>query len=94
METLKLVYIEWVDTVADPENGWKDEENTHDFFDREDNLVRETGFVFKEDEEYVCLVSRHMPTDEPNSFSLTGGRTKIPKLWIKKRVELSQYINE
>ena len=82
---MKLVYIQWVDTIGDPESGWKDEEGTADFFERTDNVVHETGFVHSEDKDYLNLVSKYMPSDE---CQLTAGRTKIPKKWILQRKTL------
>lgn len=84
MKKYKLIYIEWVDTIGDPENGWKDPESTDDFFDRTDNIVKEVGFVYSEDEDYICLIGSYMPGDIP----LTRSRTKIPKKWVLKRKEL------
>ena len=84
--TKEIIYIEWVDTIGDPEQGWKDSDSTDDFFSREDNVVREVGFVWDEDENYLCLVGKYMPSEE--SSVLTAHRTKIPKAWIIKRVSL------
>jgi len=83
-ENLKLIYIEWVDTVGDPDNGWKTEDQTDEFFEREDNIVRETGFLWYEDKDYLYLVGKYMP-----SFNevLSAHRTKVPKKWILKRFE-------
>jgi len=83
-DKLKLVYIEWVDTIGDPDNGWKSEEDSDAFFEREDNIVRETGFVWVEDDDYICLVGKYMPGLEN---TISAHRTKIPKRWILKREE-------
>jgi hypothetical protein len=79
------VYIEWVDTIGDPDGGWKDTEGTDDFFERNDNIVRELGFVWDEDDDFICLISKWMPSDD---IPITAGRTKIPKKWIIKRQSL------
>ena len=81
---LEVIYIKWIDTVGDPANGWKDEEGTDDFFDRDDNVAEEVGFVWKEDDDYLCLCSGIMPGD----YYLTKHRTKIPKRWILERKSL------
>jgi hypothetical protein len=83
-ENLRLVYLEWVDTIGDPDNGWKMEDETDEFFDREDNIVRETGFLWYEDKDYVYLVGKYMPSLVE---TLSSHRTKIPKKWILKRQE-------
>ena len=82
---LPLLYLEWVDAVADPENNWKDPDGTDEFFDRKDNMVRETGFLWHEDDDFVCLISKWMPSDD---VPITAGRTKIPKRWILKRQKI------
>jgi hypothetical protein len=83
MDPLKAAYIEWIDTIADPENGWKDTEMTGEFFDRQDNIVRQVGFIFHEDEDFIGLVSGYMPSDEEVPIYMM--RIKIPKKWILKR---------
>lgn len=90
MDDLKLVYVEWVDTIGDPDNGWKDEEGSDDFFERDDNIVRESGFIWCEDDDYICLVGKYMPSIYN---TLSAYRTKIPKKWILKIIEL-KYIND
>ena len=84
---LKPVYIEWVDTIGDPQNNWKDKNDTDEFFDRDDNIVKEVGFIWNEDDNYINLISKYMPSDDI-FITLTSGRTKIPKKWILIRVDL------
>jgi hypothetical protein len=79
------VYIEWVDTIADPDGGWKDPDMTSEFFERQDNLVQQIGFVWEEDDDFLCLISMWMPSEE---VPITSGRTKIPKRWILKRQKI------
>ena len=81
-ENLKLTYIEWVDTIGDGDNGWKNEDQTDDFFEREDNIVREVGFLWYEDDDYLYLVGKYMPS---LNETLSAHRTKVPKAWILKR---------
>jgi hypothetical protein len=86
-ENLKLVYVEWIDTIGDGNNGWKNEDQTDEFFERDDNIVRETGFIWYEDNDYLYLVGKYMPS---NDECLSAHRTKIPKAWIQKR-EIFEY---
>ena len=86
---MDVIYIKWVDTIVD-DNGWRGQDDTDDFFDREDNVVEEVGFVWSEDEDFLHLVSSYMPGDN----ILTYGRTKVPKRWILERVVLMQGKNE
>jgi hypothetical protein len=86
----KLVFVTWCDCVGDPEHIWKNMDQTCEFFERKDNVVCEAGFVFSEDDDFLNLTSRYMPSDEETLTS--GARTKIPKKWILSRVELDQYV--
>ena len=82
---LQCVYVQWIDTVADPESGWKDPEACYDFFDRKDNVCEQVGFIFDETKKYLCLVSMYMPSTETPIY---GMRIKIPKKWILKRKDI------
>jgi hypothetical protein len=89
MTEYNLIFIKWVDVCGDPEHGWKDENSTVEFFERKDNIVKEVGFVFSEDDDYINLIGAYMPSDD---IGLTRHRTKIPKKWILKRIELQKFI--
>ena len=75
---MDVVFVKWADTVGDSENMWKDIESSSEFFDRDDNIAEEVGFVLAEDDENLCLCSGWMPGDVP----ITRNRTKIPKRCI------------
>lgn len=81
---LKAVYIQWQDVIGDPDKGWKDKEDTDTFFNRTDNLVDEIGFIWKEDKDYLCLCGGYMDGEIP----LTRHRTKIPRSWVTKRINI------
>lgn len=89
---LDLIFVKWVDTIADPEAGWKDAESTDEFFERDDNIVHELGFLWDENDDYLFLISSWMPGDVP----ITRNRTKIPKRWILSRdvITLTNTSNE
>ena len=78
---MDVIFIKWVDTIGDPEQGWKGDEDTNEFFEREDNVAEEVGFVWEETDDYLCLIGSWMPGEVP----LTRNRTKIPKKWILER---------
>jgi hypothetical protein len=84
-EDLKLVYIEWIDAIQDSDTDWLNEELTDEFFERDDNVVRETGFIWSEDKEYIYLVGKYMPG---LNRTLSSNRSKIPKNWIINRIDL------
>lgn len=84
MDRLTPVYIKWVDTISDSDDFWKNTDQTNDFFERQDNIVHEVGFIWSEDEEFICLISKYFPSED-EEVTLTCGRTKIPKKWILER---------
>jgi hypothetical protein len=83
-ENLKLVYLEWIDAIQDSDTDWLNEELTDEFFERDDNVVRESGFIWSEDEDYLYLVGKYMPG---LSRTLSSNRSKIPKKWIINRID-------
>lgn len=54
-------------------------------------LVEEVGWVVEENKKYIILASTHKPEDEfcDEQVKLLQ---KIPKTWIKKRVDLTRTI--
>ena len=87
------VFIRWVDTITDSEDNWKNLDQTNEFFERNDNMVYEVGFIWKEDKDFLYLISKYLPSEEDDELTLTSGRTKIPKKWILERVEIKTKSN-
>ncbi len=87
-------YIKWVDTITDSDDYWKTVEQTNDFFDRTDNIVHEVGFIWNEDEDFLYLISKYLPSEEDDNLTLTSGRSKIPKKWILERTEIKTKQNK
>ncbi len=67
MATTKLVYIEWVDAVADA--GWDSAKPP------ELHPCRTIGFVVSENKEAICIASTL-------SLEQSNARMHIPKKWI------------
>lgn len=81
---MKLIYIEWADSVSSGSQWYSKEElkdwDTDDFW-----IVKQVGFVIKETKEFILLCSQYRP---PNHFVTDGDYghlQKIPKTWIRKR---------
>jgi hypothetical protein len=70
----KLVYVEWVDAVADCE--WK--ENV----DAEIHACRSIGWVVSETDDAICLANTI-------SMESSNARIHIPKSWIKNRKSIT-----
>jgi hypothetical protein len=84
---MKLIYIEWEDATA--QSTWHTKEEVEEFI-KSSNLVRQVGWVYKEDKEFLVLVSRQI--DWVTSDTEYGHLQKIPKTWIRKRKDLTEYI--
>lgn len=78
---VKLVYIEWVDSVAMvPE--WLSKDEAIEWGDEHDNnIIKQVGFVVKKTKRFLLLVSRISPEQ-------VGGVFKIPIQCITKTVFL------
>lgn len=70
LASAKLVYIEWVDAVADI--GWEEGSKA------DIHAVRTVGFVVSETADAICIASTV-------SHDNSNARMHIPKAWIKKR---------
>lgn len=66
----QIVYVEWVDAVADCE--WKDN------VEAEIHACRSIGWVVAETEDAICLANTV-------SMESSNARIHIPKAWIKNR---------
>lgn len=78
----KLVYIEWVDSVA-MIPVWMSKEEAIEWGSDKDNCkIKQVGFVIKKTKSYLLLVSRISPEQ-------VGGIFKIPIQCITKTVSLT-----
>ena len=81
----KLVYIEREDAVSN-NLKWFSEDQALDWDKNISMIVKECGFILKEDKKHIFLVNRMADTryDEDGSLEY-GGLHKIPITWIRKR---------
>ncbi len=88
---MKLIYLEWED--ASSQNGWHTREEAKAFMEKS-TMVHQVGWVFEESPRFIILFARFGPdgmfTDDPDEAF--AHLQKIPKTWIKKRVDLTKYI--
>jgi len=73
---MKAVYLEWLDSVTLDSGGWSDIKK--EIMPLTPDLVKSVGWVLKETDDYVILVS-HLENAE------ASGEFCIPKACIKKR---------
>ncbi len=87
---MKLIYLEWEDAVS--RNNWEETNDALEWAKKRCALVRDVGWVLHEDKKQITLAARWQPEDDVFDTEAFGLLQKIPKTWIRKRVDLTQYI--
>ena len=86
----KLIYIEWCDAIESQAN-WQSLEVIKYWAKTDNWIVRECGFLLEENKEYILLANRiSNPEEDQPQYA---GIMKIPSTWIKKKVELTEFIS-
>lgn len=81
---MKLIYLEWEDAIAS--QGWHNKKEIEDWSAKDNAIVSEVGWVYKENKTHIILVSRKInELDKDNTYESYGLLQKIPKTWIRKR---------
>ena len=81
----KLLYIEWLDACANP-NWFQEHQAVHWHDDYSKYIVREVGWLIKEDKRGITLAMRQ---NEQEHDDLRWGNLQfIPKTWIRVRKEI------
>ena len=88
---MKLVYLEWEDACDDVSTGWKTEDEVLEWAKNDSWWVKEIGYVIYEDKKVTVLASKMEPGNKDYCATFKG-ITRIPKTWIRKRINLSKYI--
>lgn len=88
---MKLIYLEWED--ASSQNGWHSRQDVKEFSEKS-TIIKQVGWCFEETRRYIILVSRYAPDgifteDDDSSYAHLQ---KVPKTWIRKRIDLTKYI--
>ncbi len=89
---MRLIYIEWEDAIAT--SAWYSKEELEKWHNEDRCIVKEVGWVYKENKNYITLVSR-ISTDNRFSTGVEdtyGHVQKIPRTWIRKRKDLTKWI--
>ncbi len=88
MNKHKLVYIEWEDITSS--DGWRNEDNATCWASDEGWLIKQVGFIYKETENYLTLVAgAHIEKEYQSQYHQF---LKIPKVLIRKRINLTKHI--
>jgi len=89
---MNLVYVEWIDACGPTSTGWLLPDQIDAFVGHE-WLVKDIGFIYKESEDYICLVGGF--TEEDDVYTATYHRiVSIPKSTIRKRIDLTKHIKK
>lgn len=88
---MKLLYIEWCDAIASGLD-WTDIDVAKEWAENTDWIVCEVGWVIKETKKYIVIASTYKKEDVYTTAQFKH-LMKIPKTWIKKRVDLNNSIN-
>ncbi len=87
---MKLIYIEWEDSMT-RSDGWWTLKEAQKWAEEERYLVRECGWLIKEDKEFITLSTKFSDVTE-HAEKMYCILHKIPRTWIRKRVDLTKYI--
>ncbi len=85
----KLIYIEWEDAM-DWNDRWRDEEEVLQWAQNDAWIVKQSGWLMKENKNYIVLASKYSLQD--NAETLYSNFSKIPKTWIRKRIDLTKHL--
>lgn len=88
MDKYKLVYIEWEDVISS--DCWRNEDNAACWSEGEGWFIQQVGFIYKETKTYLTLVAGiHIEKEHQSQFHQF---LKIPKVLIRKRIDLTKHI--
>lgn len=85
-----LIYIEWCDAL-EGSGGWMQIDGAIEWCHNEDWLIKQSSFLIEETDEYLFLSSKINPQKDGNI--MLGGLLKVPKTWIRRRIDLSESIS-
>lgn len=84
-----LIYLEWDDAVGN--SKWFDNDEAEEWLNYSQWIISETGFLISEDKHAFYLAAFWKPEDS-HTCQQFGGLRRIPKNWIKQRVDLTKHI--
>ncbi len=78
-EEYKFTELHWIDIIA-TDSGWRTKEDLDHWIEEEVNLVKQVGYVYYEDKNYIVLIDSYIDD------TTIGYAIKIPKacvIWRK-----------
>ena len=92
LQSTKVIYLEWCDAIADVPR-WMSVGDAKEWAKNEDWVIRQTCFLLDETKEYILLASRINPHSDTEDDLNVDGLLKLPKTWVRKRIDLSKSIS-
>jgi len=89
---MKLIYLEWEDAFTQGD-GWMSADMLDDW-KNETFVVKQSGWVYDETDRHIILVGGFNAGVHDAHAETYKQCIKIPKSWISKRVDLTEYIKE
>jgi len=86
----KLTYLEWADAIGGG-SDWTEESRLKEWKDGTDWIIKQCGFIISENSKHILFAGSIKPKDVFTERQFCG-LLKIPKTWIRKRVDLTKYI--
>ena len=86
--TKKVIYIEWIDAITNP--NWMTKQETEDWTDNTDWIIRDVGWLIKETKKYIHIASGWKVADDFTEEQFVNHH-KIPKGWIVKKKILTTF---
>ena len=85
---LKLLYVEWQDACSN--DKWMNEDEVEHWVHSEPYIVKQTGFIFSETDKVLILFNGIYDSEE--YVKQYHQLIKIPKAWIRRRINLTKHI--
>ena len=92
----KLVYVEWADATHPEDSSWYTEEELKNWAKEDSYWVSQVGWIIEENKEYLLMAAQTAKTIsakiDSEGTTHWAAYLKIPKPWIRKRIDLTKYI--
>ena len=91
-KNIPVIYLEWCDAIADSQR-WVSVEDAKKWGKNEDWIIKQVCFLLDETKEYLLLANRINPHLHTEDEIRVDGLLKLPKTWVRNRVDLSETIS-
>ena len=85
---IPVIYLEWCDAISNS-SQWMSIDDAKKWGNNEDWVIRQVCFLLDETEEYLLLAGRINPHIDTEDDLKVDGLLKLPKTWIRKKIDLT-----